>query len=82
MRVYGVSLSIQLNRSEKRPAVCAKIGKCFADGDDSIFHEMKEGRRYMNNHRLHKLRSNLSLRNLIGLNELKFFYTLFSYLQY
>lgn len=43
MEVYGVSLSMLLNRSEKCSEVCGKIGKCFADGDDSIFHEIKQG---------------------------------------
>ncbi|XP_055324884.1 prosaposin-like isoform X3 [Sitodiplosis mosellana] len=42
MDVYGVSLSILLNRSEKQSEVCEKIGKCFVDGDDRVFHEIKE----------------------------------------
>lgn len=44
MHVYGVSLTILLNRSEQKSDICGKIGKCFEDGDDSIFHEIKKGK--------------------------------------
>lgn len=43
MKVYGVSLTILIKRSEKRSDICVQIGKCFRDGDSSMFVEINGG---------------------------------------
>lgn len=43
MHIYGISLTNLIKREEKRSDICVKIGKCYQDGDNSMFVEMHRG---------------------------------------
>lgn len=43
MTVYGVSLTTLIKRSVKRSEICVKVGKCFKEGDNSMFVEINGG---------------------------------------
>lgn len=43
MHVYGISLTTLIKREEKLSDVCGMIGKCFTDGDNSMFVEINGG---------------------------------------
>lgn len=43
LKIYGVSLTTLIKRSEKRSEICVKVGKCFQDGDNSMFVEISDG---------------------------------------
>lgn len=40
MNIYGISLTNLIKRDEKRSDICVKIGKCYQDGDNSMFVEI------------------------------------------
>lgn len=40
MNIYGISLTNLIKRDEKRSEICVKIGKCYQDGDNSMFVEI------------------------------------------
>lgn len=41
MNIYGISLVNLIKREEKRSDICVKIGKCYQDGDNSMFVEIR-----------------------------------------
>lgn len=43
MNIYGISLTNLIKRNEKRSEICVKIGKCYQDGDNSMFVEIHGG---------------------------------------
>lgn len=43
MHIYVESLTTLLGRNEKRSEICVKVGKCFRNGDNSMFVEINEG---------------------------------------
>lgn len=43
MHIYVESLTNLLGRNEKRSEICVKVGKCFRNGDNSMFVEINEG---------------------------------------
>lgn len=43
MKIYGISLTTLIKRNEKRSEICVKVGKCFQDGDSSMFVEINGG---------------------------------------
>lgn len=46
MHVYGISLTTLIKRNEKLSDICGKIGKCFQDGDNSMFVEIHGGNHF------------------------------------
>lgn len=40
MHIYGISLTNLIKREVKRSDICVKIGKCYQDGDNSMFVEI------------------------------------------
>lgn len=44
MNIYGVSVSNLIKKSVKRSEICVKVGKCFQDGDNSMFVEINGGK--------------------------------------
>lgn len=43
MTIYVESLTNLLHRKEKRSDICVQVGKCFRNGDNSMFVEINEG---------------------------------------
>lgn len=43
MGIYIESLTNLINRAEKRSEICVQVGKCFRDGDNSMFVEIRDG---------------------------------------
>lgn len=41
MHIYGISMSNLIKRAEKRSDICVQIGKCYQDGDNSMFVEIR-----------------------------------------
>lgn len=44
MGIYVESLTNLIHASTKRSDICVEVGKCFRDGDNSMFVEMSQGK--------------------------------------
>lgn len=50
MNVYGISLTTLIKRDEKLSDICVMVGKCYQDGDNSMFVEINGGNYYSMNY--------------------------------